>query len=232
MDALWDPDMFTFRYERTIVDIDQNERTLTIDNPMVMNIDPLYPLRAAKIYHLAHRIPMISDVGVENLRLSKQLSVFQKDTMHAVQINNTIHGWVSDVSTNGFMLGVEVSEFSSFITIQNCKVNCRGRGWHTPVEKRTGFALNGQMSLVNNCTAISAFHDFTSTGPVCGNVLLSHLRLLKLSHVQKDWKFRSLILSFVVPLASPRSQRFCRFKWHKQLRPYRTAQAVSHGFFV
>ncbi|KAF9285030.1 hypothetical protein BGZ68_004201 [Mortierella alpina] len=133
MNGSWTPSMVKFKFERTIVDIDRTARTLTIDAPMVMNIDPKYPQHAAKIYSLAHRIP----------------------------------------ATRG---GIEASRYSSFITIQNSEVDHRGFTATVTKGARKGFALNGQMSLVNNCTTGGAFHDFTSIGPVCGKMLLNSLR--------------------------------------------------------
>ncbi|KAF9959281.1 hypothetical protein BGZ72_009955 [Mortierella alpina] len=163
----WNASAFIFRFERTIVSINRGERTFTIDIPMVMSIEPKYFPDGARISHFYYKYPMISDVGIEHLRISKVYSGLQPQTMHAVQISNTIHGWVRDVSTDGFMVGIEANRWTRFITIQNCNVDCRAGDDATP-KRRYGFVLNGQMGLVNNCTAIGAFYDFTSNGPTCG----------------------------------------------------------------
>ncbi|KAF9275804.1 hypothetical protein BGZ68_010507 [Mortierella alpina] len=209
--ATWKPDTTEFKFERTIVNIDRSEHTLTIDNPMVMNIDPQYPLGAAKIDHFFHKISMISDVGVENLRLSKQPPKIQEGLEHAVTIDNTIHGWVSDVSTDGFMLGIGASEFSSFITIQNCKVDSRRL---KPEKRRIGFSLNGQMSLVNHCETVGAFYDFTSGGPVSGpNVFVGSNGTDSLgpSGPRQDWVMGSLYDNIASGYSSVLNQRLSGF---------------------
>ncbi|KAF9930140.1 hypothetical protein BGZ67_005978, partial [Mortierella alpina] len=120
----WTPKSFTFRFERRIVAIDQATRTFTIDIPMVMNLDPKYP--PARIYHLIHKNPMISDVGLENLRLVSEYDPRNpEDEQHAwygVVVDNTIHGWVADVTTEHFVSGIFASQWSRFITIQDCAV--------------------------------------------------------------------------------------------------------------
>ncbi|KAG9323742.1 hypothetical protein KVV02_007737 [Mortierella alpina] len=161
----WYPRMFEFRFERTILVINEDERTFTVDIPMTMNVDPKY--HSARIFQPAYKLKMISDVGIENLRLSRTGSKEQPSTLHAVQIDNTIHGWVSDVSTDGFMLGIETTKWTRFITIQNCHVDCQGGDWAKPDGMRIGFDLSGQMGLMNNCTTVGAFYDFTSVGPSC-----------------------------------------------------------------
>ncbi|KAF9932924.1 hypothetical protein BGZ67_004520 [Mortierella alpina] len=163
----WLPDTIKFSFERTILVINEDERTFTVDIPMTMNVDPKYR-HSAKIFQPAYKFNMISDVGVENLRLSRTGSKEQPSTLHAVQIDNTIHGWVSDVETDGFMLGIETAKWTRFITIQNCHVDCQGGNWAEPGGKRIGFDLSGQMGLMNNCTTVGAFYDFTSIGSSCG----------------------------------------------------------------
>lgn len=59
-----------FRFERTVVGIDPASQTLILDIPLVMSLDPRYP--PAKVYEVNYKGPMISDVGVENLRLSSE----------------------------------------------------------------------------------------------------------------------------------------------------------------
>ncbi|KAF9136180.1 hypothetical protein BGW39_005562 [Mortierella sp. 14UC] len=63
----WKKETFTFKFERTILGIDDVTSSLIVDIPMVMSLDPKYP--PAKVYELIYRNLMISDVGVGNLRL-------------------------------------------------------------------------------------------------------------------------------------------------------------------
>ncbi|KAF9957597.1 hypothetical protein BGZ72_001636 [Mortierella alpina] len=165
----WTPKSYTFRFERTIVAIDRTKRTFTIDIPLVMNFDPKYP--PVKIYHLVHKSALISDVGVENLRLvSEYDSRNPEDEQHgwyAVVVDNAIHGWVADVRTERFVSGIFASMWSRFVTIQDCAVV-------DPVSKpseggrRYPFNLSGQMGLVKRCFTNNARHEFVTHGRLCG----------------------------------------------------------------
>ncbi|KAF9281608.1 hypothetical protein BGZ88_011532 [Linnemannia elongata] len=165
----WTAKSFTFRFERKIVAIDQATRTFTVDIPMVMCLDPKYP--PARIYDLIHKFPTISDVGVENLRLvSESDPCNPEDESHgwyAVVVDNTINGWVADVTTMHFVSGIFASAWSRYITIQDCSVLY-------PVSKPTEggrryqFNLSGQMGLVKRCFTNKARHDFITLGRVCG----------------------------------------------------------------
>ncbi|KAK3842262.1 MAG: hypothetical protein J3R72DRAFT_509391 [Linnemannia gamsii] len=165
----WKKETFTFKYERTILGIDDVTSTLIIDIPMVMSLDPKYP--PAKVYELIYRNPMISDVGVENLRLVSEFDpVNAEDEAHgwyAIVLDNTIHGWVADVMTMHFVSGIFASAWSRYITIQDCSVL-------NPVSKPTEggrryqFCLNGQMGLVKRCFTNNARHDFITLARCCG----------------------------------------------------------------
>ncbi|KAF9933141.1 hypothetical protein FBU30_006465 [Linnemannia zychae] len=165
----WTAKSFTFRFERKIIAIDQATRTFTIDIPMVMSLDPKYP--PARIYDLIHKFPMISDVGVENLCLVSETDPSNpEDESHGwygVVVDNTINGWVADVTTRHFVSGIFASAWSRYITIQDCSVL-------DPVSKPTEggrryqFNLSGQMGLVKRCFTNKARHDFITLGRVCG----------------------------------------------------------------
>ncbi|KAF9193224.1 hypothetical protein BGZ51_003973 [Haplosporangium sp. Z 767] len=165
----WTAKSFTFRFERKIVGINQATQTFIIDIPTVMTLDPKYP--PARIYDLIHKFPMISDVGVENMRLVSETDPNNpEDENHgwyAVVVDNTINGWVADVTTMHFVSGIFASTWSRFITIQDCSVLY-------PISKpreggrRYQFNLSGQMGLVKRCFTNQARHDFITLGRVCG----------------------------------------------------------------
>ncbi|KAF9584475.1 hypothetical protein BGW38_006345, partial [Lunasporangiospora selenospora] len=165
----WQKGSFTFRFERTIVWIDQNLGVIELDIPMVMSFDPKYP--PARVFERVYKQPVISDVGIENLRL---VSAFDpsnaEDESHAwyaIVIDNTTNGWVSDVTTQHFVSGIYAASWSRFITIQDCFVL-------DPVSKpkeggrRYQFNLSGQMGLVKRCYTNNARHDFITLSRVCG----------------------------------------------------------------
>ncbi|KAG0300487.1 hypothetical protein BGZ97_003203 [Linnemannia gamsii] len=165
----WKKETFTFKFERTILGIDDVTSALIIDIPMVMSLDPKYP--PAKVYELIYRSPMISDVGVENMRLLSECDpVNSEDESHgwyAVVMDNTLHGWVADVTTMHFVSGIFASTWSRYVTIQDCSVLY-------PVSKPTEggrryqFCLNGQMGLVKRCFTNNARHDFITLARCCG----------------------------------------------------------------
>ncbi|CAO3569208.1 unnamed protein product [Mortierella alpina] len=165
----WKKDTFTFRFERTIVGVDPNLGILEVDIPLVMSLDPKYP--PAKIYELIHKAPMISDVGVENLRLLSECDPAdpedEKHAWYAIVLDNVCNGWVAHVTTMLFVSGIFASTWSRFITIQDSSVLY-------PVSKpkeggrRYMFNLSGQMGLVKRCFTNNARHDFITLGRVCG----------------------------------------------------------------
>ncbi|KAF9960600.1 hypothetical protein BGZ72_006500 [Mortierella alpina] len=164
----WTPRSYTFSFERKIVAVDNATKTLTIDIPMVMSLDPKYT--RARIAHLAYKHRMISDVGVENLHLVSETDPKDpEDENHGwygVVIDNTVNGWISGVKTSHFVSGIFASYWSRFITIQDCSVV-------EPVSKpheggrRYHFNLSGQMGLVKRCFSNKARHDFISQGRAC-----------------------------------------------------------------
>ncbi|KAG0339349.1 hypothetical protein BG000_002320 [Podila horticola] len=165
----WTGKSFTFRFERRIVAIDQVTSTFILDIPMVMCLDPKYP--PARVYELIHKFNTISDVGVENLCLISETDRSNpEDESHGwygVVVDNTVHGWVADVTTKHFVSGIFASAWSRYITIQDCSVLY-------PVSKPTEggrryqFNLSGQKGLVKRCFTNNARHDFITLGRVCG----------------------------------------------------------------
>lgn len=136
---------------------------------MVMCLDPKYP--PARVYELIHKFNTISDVGVENLCLISETDRSNpEDESHGwygVVVDNTVHGWVADVTTKHFVSGIFASAWSRYITIQDCSVVY-------PVSKPTEggrryqFNLSGQKGLVKRCFTNNARHDFITLGRVCG----------------------------------------------------------------
>ncbi|KAI1311049.1 hypothetical protein EDD11_003556 [Mortierella claussenii] len=165
----WTANSFTFRFERKIVAIDEATQTFIIDIPMVMCLDPKYP--PARIYDLFHKFPTVSDVGVENMRLVSEYDPRNvQDESHgwyAIVMDNTVHGWVADVTTMHFVSGIYAAVWSRYVTIQDCSVLY-------PISKPTEggrrymYNLSGQKGLVKRCFTNNARHDFITLGRVCG----------------------------------------------------------------
>ena len=168
----WTAKTYTFRFERRIVAIDQATSTFILDIPMVMCLDPKYP--PARVYELIHKFNTVSDVGVENLCLISETDKSNpEDENHgwyAVVVDNTLNGWVADVTTKHFVSGIFAAVWSRYITVQDCSVLY-------PVSKPTEggrryqFNLSGQKGLVKRCFTNNARHDFITLGRVCGMFL-------------------------------------------------------------
>ncbi|KAG0216322.1 hypothetical protein BGX31_000637, partial [Mortierella sp. GBA43] len=159
---------YTFRFERKVVAIDADKKLLTIDIPMVMCLDPKYEV--ANLYPLAHKHPMITDVGVENMRLDSETDPDKPDDenhgWYAIVMDNTMHGWVTDIKTTHFVSGIFAAPWSRYVTIQDCAV------MHPVALPSTGgrrymFNLSGQMGLVKRCWTHHARHDFITLSRVC-----------------------------------------------------------------
>jgi hypothetical protein len=211
----WKKETFTFKFERTILGIDDVTSSLIIDIPMVMSLDPKYP--PAKVYELIYKNPMISDVGVENMRLVSEYDPINgEDEAHgwyAIVVDNTLHGWVADVTTMHFVSGIFASTWSRYVTIQDCSVL-------DPVSKPTDggrryqFCLNGQMGLVKRCFTNNARHDFITLARCCGKIEFH----LSMPHLSFSLSHLSLVakqlLTILVRLSPPhccgnRAQRVC-----------------------
>jgi hypothetical protein len=165
----WTKKTYTFRFERKVVAIDADKKLLTIDIPMVMCLDPKY--EAANLYPLVHTTPMITDVGVENMRLDSETDPDKPDDeshgWYAIVMDNTMHGWVTDIKTTHFVSGIFAAPWSRYVTIQDCAV------MHPVSLPSTGgrrymFNLSGQMGLVKRCWTHYARHDFITLSRVCG----------------------------------------------------------------
>ncbi|KAG0086186.1 hypothetical protein BGZ92_008352 [Podila epicladia] len=165
----WNAKTYTFRFERRIVAIDQATSTFILDIPMVMCLDPKYP--PAKVYELIYKFNTISDVGVENLLILSETDTRNPEdenhAWYAVVVDNTVNGWVADVTTKHFVSGIFAALWSRYITVQDCSVLY-------PVSKPTEggrryqFNLSGQKGLVKRCFTNNARHDFLTLGRVCG----------------------------------------------------------------
>ncbi|KAF9435506.1 hypothetical protein BGZ76_006165 [Entomortierella beljakovae] len=165
----WTAKTYTFRFERRIVAIEQETSTFIIDIPMVMNLDPKYP--PARVYELIHKLPIVSDSGVENMRLVSEWDQKKpEDESHgwyAIVLDNAIDCWVADVTTMCFVSGIFAAVWSRYITIQDCSV-LHPVSKPTEGGRRYMYNLSGQKGLVKRCFTNNARHDFITLGRVCG----------------------------------------------------------------
>ncbi|MCE5278288.1 MAG: hypothetical protein ABFD92_20750 [Planctomycetaceae bacterium] len=158
----WPPQ--TQEYRRVITKIEGD--TVTVDAPITCAIEDQWG--GGEVYK--YRWPgRIEQVGVEGLRAE---SVFEGDSdeKHAwdlVHLSCVQDAWVRDVTAVHFAYScVNVAATAGRITVQDCR--CLD-----PVSKITGgrrysFALAGQLTLVQRCTARNGRHDFVMHSRVPG----------------------------------------------------------------
>ncbi|KAF9360403.1 hypothetical protein BGX26_009528 [Mortierella sp. AD094] len=135
--------------------------SLTLDIPLVMNMDPKYG--TGVVYNFARETPIPSDVGVENLAMWSEYDPSNlEDERHgwfAVMIDHCENCWVTDVKATNFVSGIKAASGSKHVTIQDCEI-------HEPVSLRSEggrwymYMVQGQMVLVKRCFATDARHDF------------------------------------------------------------------------
>ncbi|CAO3567281.1 unnamed protein product [Mortierella alpina] len=143
---------------------------LTLDIPLVMNLDPVYG--SGIVYNFERETSIPTDIGVENMAL---LSVYDEDNLqdeshgwYAVLIDHCQNCWAADLKTQHFVSGIKAAIGSKHVTIQDCVVtdpiSLRDEGG-----RRYMFMLQGQMGLVKRCFSSDGRHDFltgsTTSGP-------------------------------------------------------------------
>ncbi|KAF9110752.1 hypothetical protein BGX27_005927 [Mortierella sp. AM989] len=134
---------------------------VTLDIPMVMNMDPKYG--HGVVYNFARETPIPSDVGVENLALWSEYDPSNlEDEQHgwfAVMIDNCENCWATDIKATNFVSGIKAASGSKHVTIQDCEIlepiSLRREGG-----RRYMYMVQGQMVLVKRCFATDARHDF------------------------------------------------------------------------
>ncbi|KAF9571520.1 hypothetical protein EC968_000483 [Mortierella alpina] len=134
---------------------------LTLDIPLVMNMDPVYG--SGIVYNYERETAIPTDVGVENMALLSDYDLNnpqdEKHGWYAVVIDHCQNCWAADLKTQHFVSGIRAAIGSKHVTIQDCVVT-------DPISRpddggrRYMFMLQGQMGLVKRCFSSDARHDF------------------------------------------------------------------------
>ncbi|KAF9955863.1 hypothetical protein BGZ72_003309 [Mortierella alpina] len=142
---------------------------LTLDIPLVMNMDPVYG--SGVVYNFERETPIPTDIGVENMALWSDYNEDDpEDEEHgwyAVLIDHCQNCWAADVKTQHFVSGIKAAIGSKHVTIQDCEVA-------NPISQRDAggrrymFMLQGQMGLVKRCFSTDGRHDFITGGRTSG----------------------------------------------------------------
>ncbi|KAF9289346.1 hypothetical protein BGZ68_009560 [Mortierella alpina] len=134
---------------------------LTLDIPLVMNMDPVYG--SGIVYNFERETAIPTDVGVENMALLSEYDegnpADERHAWYPVVVDHCQNCWAADLKTKNFVSGIRAAIGSKHVTIQDCEVadpiSLRDEGG-----RRYMFMLQGQMGLVKRCFSSDGRHDF------------------------------------------------------------------------
>ncbi len=158
------------RWHRTITRIEGNR--VFVDAPITTALDAQYGGGTIRTYSSPNRI---RNVGVENLRgqsLDDREETNEARTPSFVRFTRVDDGYVRDVETRHFSYAsvfTSEADGTQHITVDN--VSSRLPSGVVTGGRRYSFAMDGQMSLVQNSFADSGRHDFVTGSAVTGPIV-------------------------------------------------------------
>jgi len=151
----WTPSTYKVSYERKITNVVGN--VLTFDAPIMDLIDPVN----AKGFVVKFTSSRIEKCAVKNMKMTSAYTS-PTDELHewkAINMNNITNAWVKNVIADSFGYScVSIDDGASFVTVEGCSML-------NPISiirggRRYSFVINGQRSLLQNCTTKRGRHDF------------------------------------------------------------------------
>lgn len=159
----WTAGAYDMDSERKIMNINGN--VITLDAPIMDVIDPVYSTGELVKFTDSR----IQKCGIENMRIS---SVYASSTdenhgWEAVSFDNIYNSWARNLDVYYFgYSAVHINSGASFITVDSCKMldakSIIDGG------RRYSFNVDGQRSLVQNCTTKNGRHDYVNGSRTCG----------------------------------------------------------------
>jgi len=160
----WKPNDFDLHFERKITEIKGN--TITLDNPVMMQID--YKYGGASIYKSSFE-GRIREVGIENIRCESAY-VNDTDEEHSwtgILFNKVENGWVRNITAKHFVYaGVSLDNSAKNITVTEAK--CFDAKSIITGARRYSFNNNGQQNLMMNLETSDGRHDFVTGARTLG----------------------------------------------------------------
>ncbi|EOR93538.1 : hypothetical protein [Arcticibacter svalbardensis MN12-7] len=160
----WKAKDYNLSYEREITAIDGNK--ITIDNPIVMQLDQKYG--GGEIYKYTYE-GRISNIGIESL-LFKSEYVSAIDENHgwiAIEMDHLENGWVKEVTSKYFGYAcVSLDGGAKNITVTDSK--CFDAKSIITGGRRYSFNNDGQQNLLMNLETTEGRHDFVTGAKTCG----------------------------------------------------------------
>jgi hypothetical protein len=159
----WTASSYKISFERKIKKIVGN--ILTLDAPMVDILDTTY----SKGFVVKFTSTRINNCAIENMKMTSTFtsSVDEKHGWNAILMNNIENAWVKKVEAYDFGYScVNISREAAFVTVDSCSM-------FDPVSIITGgrrysFNIDGQRSLVQNCSTRKGRHDFVNGSRTAG----------------------------------------------------------------
>jgi hypothetical protein len=159
----WTASAYDVYYERVVTLVNGN--TIYLDAPIMDVIDNIYATGELVKYTSAR----IEKCGIENMRIS---SVYASATdenhgWEAVGFKNIINSWAKKLEVYYFGLSaVHIFDGAAWITVDSCKMSDAKS--LLDGGRRYSFYLDGQRSLIKNCTTKNGRHDFVNGSRTCG----------------------------------------------------------------
>jgi hypothetical protein len=186
----WTASAYDMDSERKIMNISGN--VISLDAPIMDIIDPVYSM-GELVKFTDNRI---NNCGIENMRISSTYtsSTDENHGWEAVSFDNIYNAWAKNLEVYYFgYSAVHINSDASFITIDSCKMldpkSIIDGG------RRYSFDIDGQRSLVQNCTTRNGRHDYVNGSRTCGpNVFYNSTATLQHSDIGPHHRWSTGIL--------------------------------------
>ena len=186
----WTASGYDMDSERKITYINGN--VITLDAPIMDVIDPLYSTGELVKFTDSR----INNCGIENMRISSTYtsSTDENHGWEAVSFENIYNSWARNLDVYYFgYSAVHINSDASFITVDSCKMldakSIIDGG------RRYSFVIDGQRSLVQNCTTRNGRHDYVNGSRTCGpNVFYNSSSTLQHSDIGPHHRWSTGIL--------------------------------------
>ena len=186
----WTASGYDMDSERKITNINGN--VITLDAPIMDVIDPLYSTGELVKFTDSR----IQKCGIENMKIS---SIYASSTdenhgWEAVSFDKIYNSWARNLDVYYFgYSAVHINSDASFITVDSCKMldakSIIDGG------RRYSFVIDGQRSLVQNCTTRNGRHDYVNGSRTCGpNVFYNSTATIQHSDIGPHHRWSTGIL--------------------------------------
>jgi len=186
----WTASGYDMDSERKITNINAN--VITLDAPIMDVIDPLYSTGELVKFTDSR----IQKCGIENMKIS---SIYASSTdenhgWEAVSFDKIYNSWARNLDVYYFgYSAVHINSDASFITVDSCKMldakSIIDGG------RRYSFVIDGQRSLVQNCTTRNGRHDYVNGSRTCGpNVFYNSTATIQHSDIGPHHRWSTGIL--------------------------------------